>query len=81
MAPRRSGKVRVQGLQVADNNLAGAHADGGHHHQNIKNECNEVLPKSFDHIVGEQYNEKHEYYSSEISTIDEKQAILTNKAA
>ena len=36
MAPRRSGKVRVQGLQVADNNLAGAHADGGHHHLNTK---------------------------------------------
>ena len=36
MAPRRSGKVRDQGLQVADNNLAGAHADGGHHHLNTK---------------------------------------------
>ena len=33
MAPRRAGKVQVQGLQVEDN-LAGAHADGDHHHPN-----------------------------------------------
>ena len=31
MAPRRSRKVRGQGLRV-DNNPAGAQADGGHHH-------------------------------------------------
>ena len=33
MAPRRTGKVRVEGLQVKDD-LAGARADGDHHHHN-----------------------------------------------
>ena len=32
MAPRRSGKVRHEGLWVGNNNLAEAQADGGHHH-------------------------------------------------
>ena len=33
MAPRRSGKVRHEGLRVGNNNLAEAHTDGGHHHR------------------------------------------------
>ena len=32
MAPRRSGKVRHEGLRVGNNILAEAQADGGHHH-------------------------------------------------
>ena len=46
MAPRRAGKVRVQGLQVTDD-PAGARADGDHHHHNNKTQSN----GSWDHII------------------------------
>ena len=57
MAPRRTGKVRVEELQVKDD-LAGARADGDHHHQKNKTQSNkfslrlEIFNSVLDMFVG-----------------------------